>query len=483
MGRPASAAGSEPTASDAPAAEAGAEAPPAATASEAAEKAPAPEVTATANVAPTPRAPRPEPKDDATLAAELLPLLDQYRPEALALGCGKATRAVVQRLRRILAANGRDEGVLVVNDSGAASYANGQRARQELAELPVPARLAVTLGRRLQDPMAEILKVDPRHPGPRRRAGPRLEGQRASRVPGVDRELRGPRRRRARPGLRGASSRTFPVSDTEAVDRLVARRNQGPIESREALRAEGILTEAQWTSAIAFLRVHRSTDPLDRTGLHPEQYDLARRLLEAAGGVEEALGRPGATKGLRRADHNVDEFTWRDLMRELSFPGRDPRPRVRVPELLPADVDPVRLQEGRVIEGVVTNVASFGAFVDVGLKDDAMVHISELASRYVRDARELLSVGATVRARIVDPNGSRMALSLKEVPTRDRSSGGGGRRGGGRRRGGRPGGGPPRASGPAGQIYRRDGMAGAATRGGRSFGGAGARWSRWARQA
>jgi len=431
-------------------------------------------------------------KDDAALVAELAPLFDLHQPEALALGHGKQNRAIVQRLRRALAAAERFEGVLSTNESGAASYANGTLGRSELGAHPVPVRLAITLGRRLQDPLAEILKVDPRHLGLGAEQGlvSKANARRVydesveSCVAHVGAELdRAPR----------IILEHIPGLDKETVERLIARRDAGPVENREALRAEGILSEAQWLSAVAFLRVFRSTEPLDRTGLHPEQYPLIERLLEPAGGVREALGRPGATKGLRRAEAGVDEYTWRDIMRELSFPGRDPRPRVRVPQFLSPATDPVRLQPGRVVEGIVTNVASFGAFVDIGLADDAMVHISELASRYVRDAREILSVGASVRARMVDPNGSRMALSLKDVPAPEREPrpfegegrsagaregraggregrGGGGGGGGREGRGGGRHGGPPQPATPAGQIYRRDGMGGSA-RGGRSFGG------------
>ena len=203
-----------------------------------------------------------------------------------------------------------------------------------------------------------------------------------------------------------------------------------------------------------------SSDPLDRTSLHPEQYQLARQLLESSGGsVSESLGRPGATKGLRRQSFDVDEFTWRDLMRELSFPGRDPRGRNHVPEYISESTDPIRLQPGRVITGVVTNVASFGAFVDVGKKQDAMIHISQLASRYIRDARELLSIGATIRAKIVDGNSSRLALSLKDVPNEERPERGARRRGAATRR---RGGGPVER---AARISRRDrrGASGAVT--------------------
>jgi uncharacterized protein len=167
----------------------------------------------------------------------------------------------------------------------------------------------------------------------------------------------------------------------------------------------------------------------------------------------------GSTKGLRRVDFEVDEWTWRDLMREIAHPGRDPRPRLWGPMLLEANTDPVRLVKDRVVEGIVSNVTSFGAFVDVGLPADAMVHISEISDRYVRDARELLSIGQIVRARIVDASGARLGLSLKNVPFPQREGGNEQR---GPRRGRRP----------------QDGEArqeGAPREGGGEFGGGGGR--------
>lgn len=418
-------------------------------------------------------------KDEATLGAEIAALLDTHGPEAIAAGSGKAARAASHKVRTALRAAGRDLAIMTVNDAGATSYANGPRARVELEGVPIGTRLAVSMARRLQDPMAELLKVDPKQLGlgPEQRLVSKANLRRvldeavASAVAHV-----------------GCDFDTVPRSviehlpglDEESAKRLADKRDAGEIESREQIRAEGILSEAQWASVAAFLRIRRSPEPLDRTSLHPEQYQLARQLLESAGGsVEESLGRPGATKGLRRQNFEVDEYTWRDLMRELSFPGRDPRGRNRAPEFISENTDPVRLQTGRVIEGIVTNVASFGAFIDVGRKQDAMVHISEIATRYVRDARELLSIGQSVRARIVDGTSSRIGISLKDVPAPE-GEGGGSRRGGGRRsrRGGRGRGRgrsePEQPKGPAGRIWRRDGAAGAATssrRGARGRGG------------
>ncbi len=411
-------------------------------------------------------------KDAATLGAEIVALAEAHGPEALAVGSGKSARAAGHKVRQALRAVNSELPVMVVNDAGATSYANGQLAREELADVAVPIRLAITMGRRLQDPMGEFLKVDAKQLslGAEQRLVSKANLRRV-----LDEAIA------SAIAFVGCDFDTAPRSviehlpglTPEAAKRLADKRDAGEIESREQIRADGILTEAEWTSVAAFLRIRQSPEPLDRTSLHPEQYALARQLLESAGGsVEESLGRPGGTKGLRRQSFEVDEFTWRDLMRELSFPGRDPRGRNRVPAFISDDTDPVRLQKGRVLEGIVTNVASFGAFVDVGTKQDAMIHISELASRYVRDARELLSIGATTRTRIVDGSSARMALSLKDVPAPEREGGGqrgGSRRGGSRRsRGGRRG--QPREEaqpkGPAGRIYRRDGAAGASTRGG-----------------
>jgi uncharacterized protein len=311
--------------------------------------------------------------------------------------------------------------VFLVSEAGLSSYANSELARAELADRSIPARMAISLARRLQDPMAEFLKVEPRHLGLGSEQG-LVSKANAKRVfvetiesaaahVGCFVNRAPPAFLEVVPGLSRAIAR-----------KLVERRRQSPFRSREELRADGLLTEAQWTSAIAFLRVHGSDEPLDGTALHPEQYPLVRRVLDSAGSsVEQALGRFGATRGLRREDFELDEATWRDMMREISWPGRDPRHRLHVPALLDPDTDAVRLVKDRVVEGVVSNVASFGVFVDVGLANDAMVHISEISDRYVRDARELLSVGQVVRARILDAGGQRLTLSLRNVPAEARA--------------------------------------------------------------
>jgi protein Tex len=390
-------------------------------------------------------------KEPAALGAELKALLEPAGVRVLALGNGKGPRTAALHMRAALRAAGSDLNVLVVNEAGLSSYANSELARSELPERAVPARMAISLARRLQDPLCELLKVDPRHLGLGSEQG-LVSKANARRVLTETIE--------SCTAHVGCDLNRAPLSflmhlpgiERETARKIVARRAEKPFTNREELRQEGLLSEAQWTSVIAFLRIHGGSEPLDATNLHPEQYPLVRRMLDSLGStVEQALGRPGATKGLRRADFGVDEGTWRDLMREISFPGRDPRGLQHPVKLLEPDTDPLRLTKDRVLEGIVTSVSSFGCFVDVGLAQDAMVHISETSERYVRDARELISVGETVRARILEAGGQRLALSFKHLPPPERErparparaegagergeAGAGGERGG--RRGGR----------------------------------------------
>lgn len=359
-------------------------------------------------------------KDAAALGAELAAAFAEKNVRAYAVGHGKLGRGALAKLRAAHFASGLPGVVTLVNESGLASYANSDLARQELASFTVPQRMAFSLARRLQDPMAEILKVDPRHLGLGSEQGlvSKANVKRTfdetveSCVAHVGCDVnRAPASVLARiPGL-----------SAELAKKLVEYRATKPIESREDLRNSGLLSEAQWASAIAFLRVPQSAERLDSTSLHPEQYPLAKRVLEATGAAfDESFGRPGNTRGLKRADFDVDEFTWRDLMRELGFPGRDPRSRNFEFRLLDPATDPVTMTKDRVVEGVITNVMSFGAFVDLGIEREGLVHISEISDRYVRDARELLSIGQVVRARIVDGHGPRVALSLKNVPHPER---------------------------------------------------------------
>jgi uncharacterized protein len=342
---------------------------------------------------------------------------------ALVVGHGKAARPGLARLRETLHHLQVEAVVFLVNEAGLSSYANSELARAELGAFSVPAREAISLARRYQDPLSEFLKIDPRHLGLGReqsvisKAALRrvLHDVVESCVAHVGCDLN-----RASVHF----LRHVPGLGYELAKKLVERRSERPFTSREELRTERLLDDLTWVNAIGFLRVHDSSEPLDATALHPEQYDLARRvILRGGASVEETLGQRDAAKGLRRADFDLDEGTWRDLVREISHPGRDPRPRQLVPRFVPPDTDLKTLTKDQIVEGIVSNVASFGAFVDLGTTRDAMVHISEISNHYVRDARVLLSIGQVVRARVLAAGGPRVELSLKNVPDFRRSAG------------------------------------------------------------
>lgn len=341
----------------------------------------------------------------------------------LAVSCGKNARPGLLKLRAALELLQVEAVVVPVNDAGLASYANSEPARAELGAFTPPAREAIGLARRFQDPLLEFLKVEPRNLGLgreqaviskaalRRVVHDTLESCVAH--VGCDLNQAPVHFLRHVPGL-----------NFELAKKLVERRAERPFGSREELRTENLLDDLAWVDSIGFLRVRDSSEPLDSTALHPEQYDLARRvILQGGASVEESLGQRDAARGLRRVDFEVDEGTWRDLVREVAHPGRDPRPRQFFPRLLAPETDPKSLQKDQVVEGVVSNVASFGAFVDFGPEKDAMVHVSEISSHYVRDARVLLSIGQVVRARVLDASGPRPELSLKNVPDFRRGAG------------------------------------------------------------
>ncbi|MCB9916097.1 MAG: S1 RNA-binding domain-containing protein [Planctomycetes bacterium] len=428
-------------------------------------------------------------KDAAALGAELAAALGDKGIDAAAVSSSKQSRAILGKLRQAFAASGLGVFPFLVVEAGLSSYANSEQARKELAELSISQRMAVSLARRLQDPLEELLKIDPRHLSLGSEQGLVSKANvRRCFIETIESSVAhiGCDVNRAPAHVLAA----LPGLDAAAAKRILEYRANKHVESRDELRDEGVLSEAEWTSAIGFLRVYGSPEPLDRSNLHPEQYVLARRLIEAVGStIDEGLGRPGITKGLKREDFEVDEDTWRDMMRELAHPGRDPRLRLFVPELLPADSDRARLTKDRVVEGQVSNVTSFGAFVDVGLDQDAMIHISEISSHYVRDARELLSIGQLVRARILEGSGQRVTLSLKNVPRDQRERPSRGPRQGGGGRGGHRGGGGGGGRGPRQRDERpktnlnlraaqsrRDGLGGTGGGGG-GRGGGGARWA------
>jgi protein Tex len=345
-------------------------------------------------------------------------LVARHRPDLVAVGNGTGSREAEAFVREAL--SGEGPPAVSVSEQGASVYSASETARAELAGLDVSLRGAVSIGRRLQDPLAELVKIDPRSigvgqyqhdvdPGALRKKLGQVVDSCVNAV-GVDVNTASPQLLEHVSGVGAALAR-----------RIVEHRERaGPFPSRAALRAVGGLGARTFEQAAGFLRV-RGQQPLDDSAVHPERYGVVERMAADLGvDVRRLVGSAGLVRRVdwrRYVEGDLGEPTLRDILAELERPGRDPRGDFTPP----AFRDDLRTLEdvraGMVLQGVVTNVTAFGAFVDVGVHQDGLVHVSELSERFVRDPAEVVRVGdrVTVRVLSVDLERRRLGLSMKGV--------------------------------------------------------------------
>jgi protein Tex len=354
-------------------------------------------------------------------AAALLGLVARHRPDLVAVGNGTGSREAEAFVRAALAEHGAAVPVVSVSEQGASVYSASDVARDELPDLDVSLRGAVSIGRRLQDPLAELVKIDPRSIGVgqyqhdvdpaalRKKLGEVVDS--CVNAVGVDVNT-------ASPQLLEHVSGVGPTLARRIVQH---REREGPFGSRSALKRVSGLGARTFEQAAGFLRV-RGGEPLDDSAVHPERYALVGRMARDLGADVAALVGSQALVGRvdwrRYVSDDAGEPTLRDILAELEKPGRDPRGDFSAP----AFRDDLRsledVRDGMVLQGVVTNVTAFGAFVDVGVHQDGLVHVSELANRFVRDPAEVVRVGdrLTVRVLAVDLARRRLSLSAKQAP-------------------------------------------------------------------
>jgi len=353
-------------------------------------------------------------------AAVLVDLVARHRPDLVAVGNGTGSREAEGFVRATLADQPNPVPVVSVSEQGASVYSASDVARDELPALDVSLRGAVSIGRRLQDPLAELVKIDPRSIGVgqyqhdvdtgalRKKLGEVVDS--CVNAVGVDVNTASPQL------LEHVSG----VGPTLAKRIVQHREREGAFASRSALKRVSGLGAKTFEQAAGFLRV-RGREPLDDSAVHPERYELVARMARDLGADVAALA--GSPELVRRVDWrryasaDVGEPTLRDILAELEKPGRDPRGDFSAP----AFRDDLRsledVREGMVLQGVVTNVTAFGAFVDVGVHQDGLVHVSELANRFVRDPAEVVHVGdrLTVKVLGVDLPRRRLSLSARQA--------------------------------------------------------------------
>ncbi|HLU25257.1 MAG TPA: Tex family protein [Longimicrobiales bacterium] len=355
--------------------------------------------------------------------SKLLRLVERHSPTFIAIGNGTASRETEQAVRQALESlNGRGPQVVVVNEAGASVYSASDVAREELPELDVSLRGAVSIARRLQDPLAELVKIEPRsigvgqyqHDVDQTRLRKRLDEVVESCVNRVGVEV----------NTASASLLSYVAGIGPALARaIVAERDtRGGFRTRAELLEVPRLGARAFEQAAGFLRIRGGDEPLDATAVHPERYDLVRRMAADLGlQPSELFSNEAAIARIdphRYVGGDVGLPTIHDILDELRKPGRDPRDTFEMPRFRDDVREPKDLVPGMVLEGVVTNVVAFGAFVDIGVHQDGLVHISQLADRYVRDPNTVVKVGQKVKVTVlsVDLERNRISLSMKSNP-------------------------------------------------------------------
>ena len=389
----------------------------------------------------------------------LAKIVEHFHPEAVAVGNGTAGRETEAFVRDVLKLIGaKDVMVVSVSESGASVYSASETARAEFPDLDLTVRGAISIGRRLQDPLAELVKIEPKaigvgqyqHDVHQPLLDAKLDEVVVSCVNRVGVELN----TASAPLL----TRVSGVGPSLAK-RIVAWRDEnGAFKSRrDLLKVTGLGAKA-FEQCAGFLRIRGAANPLDASAVHPERYALVETMAADLGvGVGELVGNAQLADKIdvrRYVTNDVGEPTLKDIVSELKKPGRDPRAVFEKPAFRDDVTTIDDVQKGMTLEGIVTNVAAFGAFVDIGVHQDGLVHVSELADRFIRDPNEVVKVGDKIKVKVigVDKARQRISLSARTQPRPVAGVGGGGARGGGHGGGGRgsSSGGPKRVGGEHG---------------------------------
>lgn len=342
-------------------------------------------------------------------------LVAAHGVQLIAIGNGTASRETDRLAADLIQRVGGGVTRVVVSEAGASVYSASEYASQELPDLDVSLRGAVSIARRLQDPLAELVKIDPKSIGVgqyQHDVNQSLLARKLDAVVedcvnsvGVDVNLA------SAPLL----TRVAGLSATNARNLVAHREQHGVFANREGIRKVSGIGPKTFEQCAGFLRI-RGDNPLDASAVHPESYALVQRIIEQAKRpLAELMGNAAALKAVPVAAlvaEGVGEMTVRDVLAELERPGRDPRPEFKVARFNEGVNDIKDLSEGMILEGTVTNVAAFGAFVDVGAHQDGLVHVSQLANRFVKDPKDVVKTGQIVRVKVLEVDVARKRIAL-----------------------------------------------------------------------
>ena len=356
----------------------------------------------------------------------LLRLIKKHNVDIISIGNGTASKETEMFAADVLKELDRKVYYMVVSEAGASVYSASKLAATELPELDLTLRSAVSIARRLQDPLAELVKIEPKaigvgqyqHDMPQKRLGETLDGVVEDCVNSVGADLN-----TASPAL---LARVSGLNSTVCKNIVAYREENGAFSSRAELKKVPKLGPKAFEQCAGFLRVPESRNPLDNTGVHPESYKSAKELLTLADYSDKEIKTakfsdlPARVKALGTKSLaeklGIGLPTLDDIVKELSKPGRDPRDEMPAPMLRSDVLDIKDLKEGMELKGTVRNVIDFGAFVDIGVHQDGLVHISQICDKYIKHPSEVLKVGDIVNVKIlsVDPDKKRISLTMRQ---------------------------------------------------------------------
>ncbi len=356
-----------------------------------------------------------------TAALDLLRLVECHGVEMIAVGNGTGGRETERFVKDCLAKAGQRVPVVMVSEAGASVYSASDSAREEFPDLDLTVRGAVSIARRLQDPLAELVKIDPKsigvgqyqHDVNQAGLGKALDAVVESCVNFVGVDLN--------TASRSLLAYVAGIGPSLAGALVNRRDKEGAFSSREALRKIPRFGDKAFEQAAGFLRIRGGDNPLDNSAVHPENYSLVGRMADDLGvTVGELLSREELIDRIdprRYLGDGIGLPTLRDIIAELKKPGRDPRSSFSAPSFRDDVQEMSDLQVGMMLQGTVTNVAAFGAFVDVGVHQDGLVHISHLGKKFIKDPHDVVRVGdlVTVKVLAVDTQRKRIALSIKDA--------------------------------------------------------------------
>jgi uncharacterized protein len=363
--------------------------------------------------------PHPPQEDKRGAKKKIDTLVQQYNIEAIAIGNGTASRETEHFIRSIKF--DRDLMVFVVSEAGASVYSASKVAREEFPEYDVTVRGAVSIGRRLMDPLAELVKIDPKSIG----------------VGQYQHDVDQTKLKQSLDNIVESSVNLVGVNVNTASKHLLTyvsglgpmlaenivkfRKDNGAFKNRSQLKKVPRMGDKAFEQSAGFLRIDRAENPLDNSAVHPESYHIVEKMAgDHSCSIKDLITSEEIRKSIdinKYVGGNIGIPTLKDIMQELSRPGRDPRTRIEVFEFS-RDVFKIEdLKPGMVLPGIVTNITNFGAFVDVGVKQDGLVHISQLADRFIKDPNDIVKLHQHVKVKVleVDVNRKRIQLSMKEI--------------------------------------------------------------------